>query len=338
SFCRQVQSLHLDLGPWCFQISSKIIFDFITVMSFVTHLSTRFFSKCSPLYAVKNLTVIGGGLMGSGIAQVAAQSGHEVVLVDQTNDLLKNSTSRIQKNLSRVAKKKFADNPEDGEKFIQESLGRLKTTTDAQEGVKNSDLVIEAIVENIDVKQKLFKSLDAAAPTHTLFTSNTSSLSISKIAEITNRKDKFGGLHFFNPVPVMKLLEVIRIPETSDETYNSLLEFGKKMGKAVVTCKDTPGFVVNRLLVPYMSEAIRLMERGDASSEDIDKAMKLGAGYPLGPLELCDYVGLDTLKFILDGWHENHPENELFKPIPLLDKLVLEGNLGMKTGRGFYKH
>lgn len=155
---------------------------------------------------------------------------------------------------------------------------------------------------------------------------------------MTKRKDRFGGLHFFNPVPVMKLLEVIRTEETSDETYKRIRTFGESVGKACVDCKDTPGFVVNRLLVPFLAEAIRLLERGDASARDIDVAMKLGASHPMGPFELADYVGLDTTRNILRGWHENYPENPLFNPLPLLDKLVSEGKLGVKSGEGFYSY
>lgn len=298
----------------------------------------RYFSSSSIQAAMKNIVVIGGGLMGSGIAQVAAQTGHEVILVDVSNEILKKSENNMKKSLERVARKKFSDDAQAGQKFITETLQRLKTNTDPKEAVKTADLVIEAIVENLEIKQKLFGDLDKIAPPSTIFASNTSSLPIGKIAETSQRKDRFGGLHFFNPVPVMKLLEVIRIPETSDETFNKLMEFGKVMGKTTVTCKDTPGFIVNRLLIPYTLEAIRMLERGDATAKDIDTAMKLGAGYPMGPFELADYVGLDTNKFILDGWIKQFPDNPLFKPIPLLDKLVSEGKLGIKSGEGFYKY
>lgn len=300
--------------------------------------NARCFSSSAVNMAIKNVTVIGSGLMGSGIAQVAAQTGHNVTLVDVSDQVLQHATSNIKKSLERVAKKKYAENPQDGHKFISETLTRLKTNTEATESVKNADIVIEAIVENMQIKQELFKSLDKAAPSSTLFASNTSSLSISEIAESTQRKDRFGGLHFFNPVPVMKLLEVIRIPETSDETYKTMMEFGQKLGKQTITCKDTPGFVVNRLLVPYLGEAVKMLERGDATAKDIDIAMKLGAGYPMGPFELMDYVGLDTNKFILEGWHEKYPDNPLFKPSELLTKLVKEGKLGAKSGEGFYKY
>lgn len=287
---------------------------------------------------IKNVTVIGGGLMGSGIAQVAAQAGQTVTLVDVSSDVLGKAQKSMGANLGRVAKKIYKDKPQDGEKFVTESLARIKTSTDPVEASKTSDLVVEAIVENMGVKHKLFQQLDAAAPNHTIFASNTSSLSINEIASVVKRKDRFGGLHFFNPVPVMRLLEVVKGNETSEATYKSMMDWGKSVGKTCITCKDTPGFVVNRLLVPYICEAIRLFERGDASARDIDTAMKLGAGYPMGPLELADYVGLDTNKFILDGWHNKYPDQQLFKPIPLLNKLVSEGKLGVKSGEGFFKY
>jgi len=254
-------------------------------------------------------------------------------------DLLAKSEARIKTSIQRVAKKKFADKPEDGEKFISEALGRLSVAVDAKEALATADLVVEAIVENLEVKQKLFKEFDALAPAKTIFASNTSSLPIRDIADATpNRLDRFGGLHFFNPVPVMKLLEVVKIPETSEETFQAMTNWGKAMGKATVTCKDTPGFIVNRLLVPYMMESVRMVERGDATPQDVDTAMKLGAGYPMGPFQLADYVGLDTTKFIIDGWSKAYPDEELFKPSALLNQLVKDGKLGAKTGEGFYKY
>ncbi|CAG9788496.1 unnamed protein product [Diatraea saccharalis] len=301
-------------------------------------IARKFSSSATVQSAIKNVTIIGGGLMGSGIAQVAAQAGQNVILVDVNSDVLAKSQKSIGANLGRVAKKIYKDKPQDGEKFVAESMARIKTATDPAEASKSADLVVEAIVENIDIKHKLFKQLDEAAPQHAILASNTSSLSINEISSVVKRKDKFGGLHFFNPVPVMRLLEVVKGAETSEETYKSMMEWGKSVGKTCITCKDTPGFVVNRLLVPYICEAIRLYERGDASARDIDIAMKLGAGYPMGPLELADYVGLDTNKFILDGWHKKFPDQQLFKPIPLLNKLVAEGKLGVKTGEGFYKY
>ncbi|KAK2189199.1 hypothetical protein NP493_113g01049 [Ridgeia piscesae] len=231
-------------------------------MAFATNIARLAFSTSASRFAIKHVTVIGCGLMGSGIAQVAAQTGHNVVLVDMSDDLLAKSTAAIKKSLGRVVKKKFAAEPEKGEHFVNETIGRIKTSTDAVKSVAETDLVIEAIVENLDVKKKLFSSLDVAAPQHTIFTSNTSSLPIKDIASATGRVDRFGGLHFFNPVPIMKLLEVVRIPETSNQTYGRLVEFGQDLGKTTVQAKDTPGFIVNRLLVPYLMEAIRMLERG----------------------------------------------------------------------------
>lgn len=308
-------------------------------MAFLSqHISRSFSSSAVRNAVIKNVTIIGGGQMGAGIAQVAASTGHSVTLVDMSDDLLKKAVKGIEGSLKRVVKKKFADKPEAGEEFIQKVLQNVSTTTDPAAAVPTSDLVLEAIVENLKVKQDLFGRLDKLAPAHTIFASNTSSLPITDIASSTSRLDRFGGLHFFNPVPMMKLVEVIATSATSQETFDSLLNFSKALGKTPVSCKDTPGFIVNRLLVPYMMEALRLYERGHGSKEDIDIAMKLGAGYPMGPFELSDYVGLDTIKFIIDGWSEKDPGNPLFAPSELLNKLVTEGKLGKKTGEGFYKY
>lgn len=184
----------------------------------------------------------------------------------------------------------------------------------------------------------MFNTIDEIAPQHTIFASNTSSLSITDMAIGTKRHDRFGGLHFFNPAPMMKLLEVIRTTETSDDTYNKLKAFGESVGKVCITCKDTPGFVVNRLLWPLQGEALRMLDRGDASARDIDIGMKLGAGHPMGPIELADYVGLDTVYFIMNGWHEKDPENPLFTPVESLKRLVKDGKLGVKSGEGYYKY
>ncbi|XP_050800514.1 hydroxyacyl-coenzyme A dehydrogenase, mitochondrial [Gopherus flavomarginatus] len=311
-------------------------------MAFATRCFVRSASSAATAAAkkliVKHVTVIGGGLMGAGIAQVAAATGHTVVLVDQTEEILKNSRKGIEDSLKRMTKKMFADKPEAAAQFIEKTLKNLTVSTDPVAVVHSTDLVVEAIVENLQVKNDLFKRLDKFAPENTIFASNTSSLQITDIANSTTRQDRFGGLHFFNPVPVMKLVEVIKTPMTSQKTFESLMEFTKTLGKNPISCKDTPGFVVNRLLVPYLMEAVRLYERGDASKEDIDVAMKLGAGYPMGPFELLDYVGLDTSKYIIDGWHLLEPNNPLFAPSPLLNKLVEERKMGKKTGEGFYKY
>lgn len=287
---------------------------------------------------IQTVTVIGGGLMGSGIAQVAAATNHRVILVDQKQEYLDKSLNIIETSLKRVVKKKFADEREKGEKYLNEVKNRIQTTTDVKNGVKSTDIVIEAIVENLEIKQKLFKEIDETAPTHTILTSNTSSLPITEIARDVQRQEKFGGLHFFNPVPMMKLLEVVRTKFTSDETFETMLTFGKALGKTTVSCKDTPGFIVNRLLIPYHNEAVRMIERGDATAEDIDTAMKLGAGFPMGPIELLDYVGLDTSKFITDGLEKRYPEEASFRTSGLVTKLVSEGKFGRKSGAGFYNY
>lgn len=307
-------------------------------MAFFTQICRGFSTSCARNVVIKHVTIIGGGQMGAGIAQVAASTGHTVTLVDTSEDILKKSIKGIEGSLKRVVKKKFADKPEAGEEFIQKVLKNVAITSDASAAVQNTDLVLEAIVENLKIKQDIFSALDKIAPEHTLFASNTSSLPITDIASSTKRLDRFGGLHFFNPVPMMKLVEVIGTSATSQETFDSLFNFSKALGKTPVSCKDTPGFIVNRLLVPYMMEAVRLHERGHGSKEDIDIAMKLGAGYPMGPFELLDYVGLDTCKFIIDGWNAMEPGNPLFQQSELLNKLVAEGKYGKKTGEGFYKY
>ncbi|XP_037128010.1 hydroxyacyl-coenzyme A dehydrogenase, mitochondrial [Syngnathus acus] len=308
-------------------------------MAFFGHQFCRAFSSSAlRSVAIKHVVIIGGGQMGAGIAQVAASTGHQVTLVDMSEAILTKAVKDMGTSLKRVVKKKYADKPEAGEAFIEKVLRNVSTATDATAAVQSTDLVLEAIVENLKVKQDLFSVLDKAAPAHTIFASNTSSLPIGDIASATSRLDRFGGLHFFNPVPMMKLVEVIGTSATSQETFDSLVNFSKALGKTTVSCKDTPGFIVNRLLVPYMMEAVRLHERGHGSKEDIDVAMKLGAGYPMGPFELLDYVGLDTAKFILDGWSAMDAKNPLFTSSSLLNKLVAEGKFGKKTGEGFYKY
>eukprot|EP00088_Acartia_fossae_P022768 TRINITY_DN2388_c0_g1_i2.p1 TRINITY_DN2388_c0_g1~~TRINITY_DN2388_c0_g1_i2.p1 ORF type:complete len:309 (-),score=119.29 TRINITY_DN2388_c0_g1_i2:223-1149(-) len=308
-------------------------------MAFFNQLTKRALSTSIQRNAkIQEFVVIGGGLMGAGIAQVGAQTGHKVTLVDLSSEVLEKSSKRIADSVARVAKKQFKEDAEGAEKFKASVLDNIKTDTTANKALETADLVVEAVVENMSLKQKLFKEYDAIAPAKTIFASNTSSLPIAEIASVTERKDRFGGLHFFNPVPVMKLLEVIRIPETSDETFDAMVAWGKAMKKVTVDCKDTPGFIVNRLLVPYLMEAVRMVERGDASMKDVDTAMKLGAGHPMGPFELADYVGLDTNKFIMDGWSARFPEEPLFRKSELLNKMVEDGKLGKKTGEGFFKY
>ncbi|XP_045522587.1 probable 3-hydroxyacyl-CoA dehydrogenase B0272.3 isoform X1 [Pieris brassicae] len=297
---------------------------------------TRSFSSSNSLNAVKTVTVIGGGLMGSGIAQVSAQAGQNVTLVDLNAETLQKALKSIENNLTRVAKKVHKDDVAKIDSFVKDSIARIKTSIRVEDGV-NSDLIIEAIVEQLDVKQQLFNKLDELAPQYTILTSNTSSIPINAIGSGIKRKDRLGGLHFFNPVPVMRLIEVIKTDDMSEETHQTLMEWGKSVGKTCITCKDRPGFVVNRLLGPYSAEALRMYERGDATMEDIDIGMKLGAGYPMGPFELCDYTGLDTNKHVMRVLYEMTKE-EVFRPVPLLDTMVAEGKLGVKSGEGFYKY
>lgn len=309
-------------------------------MSFAKILSLRSFST-TPFKAgvIKNVTVIGGGLMGSGVAQVAAIKGHDVVLVDISDQVLESSRLRIEKSVSRMLKKKFsADKETEARQVKTEIMDKIKLDTSMVSAVKNADLVLEAVVENMDLKHKIFRELDAIAPKETIFATNTSSFRIQDVASVVERKDRFGGVHFFNPVAVMRLVEIIKTDETSPEVHESLLNFGRAMGKTTVLAKDTPGFIVNRLLLPFLMEALRMYERGDASMEDIDTAMKLGLGHPMGPFELLDYTGLDTCKFIIDGWKKNDPTNVLFKESSLLTKLVAEGKTGVKSGQGVYKY
>jgi len=288
-----------------------------------------------------HMTIIGAGQMGAGIAQVSAQAGIGVTIVDMNEQILDNAINSIDKSISRVVKKKFKDDPAAGESFKNGIMSKISVESSAENAVGKTDLVVEAIVENLAVKQNLFSNLDAHAGPNTIFATNTSSLSVREIFETCSpvRQEKSGGLHFFNPVPMMKLLEVVRADGmTSDATFHSLLEYGTDIKKSVVKCEDTPGFLVNRLLVPYLFEAIRLHERGHGSIADIDTAMKLGAGHPMGPFELADYVGLDTCKSIVDGWREKDPSNPLFAESEMLNSLVAEGRFGRKTGWGFHDY
>lgn len=261
-----------------------------------------------------------------------------MTIIDISPLLLEKSRKNIENSLRRVGRKLFKGNDSKVEEYVLASMSRIHSSTDLNKAIKSADLVIEAIIENLNEKQKLFASIDNIAKPNAILSSNTSSLPINQIAKLSTRLDRFCGLHFFNPVPVMKLLEVIRIPETSDSTYEAVLDFGKKIGKTCVTCKDTPGFIVNRLLNPYMAEAIRMLERGDASAEDIDVAMKLGLGYPMGPFELTDLIGIDTARNVRQFYHEVFPENPQYEPSQLLEKMVRDGKLGVKSGEGFYKY
>ncbi len=280
---------------------------------------------------VKTVGVIGCGLMGHGIAQVAAVSGHEVTVLEADSGALEKGLGRIKKSLAKlVSKEKLSQGDADA------SFGRIKGTGNLED-LKDCDLVVEAIVENLDVKNDLFGKLGKLCKPSTIFASNTSSFSIGAMGTASGRPGNMVGLHFFNPVQLMKLVEVVRADETTDESFAAAKAFGEACGKVPVSAKDSPGFVVNRLLVPYLAEAVRMVERGDATPADVDAGMTLGCGHPMGPFTLLDYVGLDTTLFILEGWASEHPNENLFEVPALLRQKVDEGKLGRKTGEGFFK-
>jgi len=280
--------------------------------------------------AIQKVGVIGCGLMGHGIAQVAAQAGCDVVVREAEQTALDKGVGRIKKSLDKlVEKEKVSRDDADG------AFGRIHGTL-SLEDLKDCDLVVEAIVEDLDVKRKLYGDLGRIAKPEAIFASNTSSFPIEEMAEASGRPERVVGLHFFNPVQLMKLVEVVRTERTADDVLAEAKAFGEAVGKVPVTASDTPGFIVNRLLVPYMAEAMRMAERGDATPEDIDTAMKLGCGYPMGPFTLTDYVGLDTTLFILEGWHARFPDDPLFAPPKILKDKVAAGKLGRKTGEGFF--
>ncbi|MFM7281581.1 MAG: 3-hydroxyacyl-CoA dehydrogenase family protein [Planctomycetia bacterium] len=282
---------------------------------------------------IQKVGVVGCGLMGHGIAQVAAQGGCTVVVYEAEQKALDAGLARIDKSLAKLAEKA----KEKGGSFDAAGVrARISGSLDKQ-ALADCDLVVEAIVENLDVKKALFAELGKLCKADTIFASNTSSFPIGAMAEASGRPARFVGLHFFNPVQLMKLVEVVRTDKTDAGVFEAARAFGVACGKTAIACKDTPGFVVNRLLVPYMSQALLMLERGDASAEDIDIAMKLGTGYPMGPIELTDYVGLDTTLFILQGWVKAHPNESAFIIPKVLEQKVAAKQLGRKTGQGFYK-
>jgi len=289
---------------------------------------------------MSNLSVIGAGSMGSGIAQVSAQSGMKVTLVDLDQKALDRAVATIDKSLNRVVKKKFKGKEQEGNAFKDEIMNNITTSTDLEFGVSAADLVVEAIIENLAIKKEMFEKMDNAAKSDCIFASNTSSLGVREIADQVSetRKTQFGGLHFFNPVPMMKLLEVVQVDGmTSDETFKKLENYGKIIGKTTVKCKDTPGFILNRLLIAYNQESVRMYERGDASIVDIDTAIKLGCGYPMGPFELIDYTGLD-IAVDVQAVMLKRTGNPVFAKNPIVNKLAAAGDLGIKSGRGFYNY
>jgi 3-hydroxybutyryl-CoA dehydrogenase len=281
--------------------------------------------------AIQKIGVVGCGLMGAGIAQVSAQSGLATVVREVSAELLEKGLKAIDKNLSRQVEKGAIT-----EATKNEIRGRLKGTT-ALEDLKDCDLIVEAIIEKLPAKRELFSALDSLCLPQTIFASNTSSLTITEIAASTKRPQRFVGLHFFNPVPVMKLLEVVRTIATDPAVYEEVVAFAAKLGKTPVRAKDSGGFIVNRLLVPYLLDAIRALEEGAGSVVDIDSSMKLGCGYPMGPFTLLDFVGLDTTYYISQIMFDEFKEKRFAAP-PLLKRLVLAGWHGKKTGRGFYDY
>ena len=280
---------------------------------------------------IETVGVLGCGLMGAGIAEVCARSGYQTVVREIDDETLDKGLARIHKSMDKaVSKGKMEESARD------EAAGRLTGTTDLAD-LADCDLVIEAIIENVDVKKETFAKLDEVVGDDAIFASNTSSLTITELAMATERPDRFVGLHFFNPVPVMKLVEVVRTIVTSDEAFDTAYDFCQSIGKEPVACRDNSGFIVNRLLVPYLLDAIRAHEEGVGSVEDIDKGMKLGTGYPMGPFTLLDFVGLDTTLYIAEIMFDEYREKR-FAPPPLLKQMVQAGRLGRKSGRGFYDY
>ena len=280
---------------------------------------------------IKTVGVLGCGLMGAGIAEVCAKSGHDTIVRELSESLLDKGLARIHRSLDKAVEKGKLEAEE-----RDKALGRL-TGTVALADLAGCDLVIEAIVENLEEKRKTFEALDGEVQKPAIFASNTSSLTITQLAVATQRPDRFVGLHFFNPVPVMKLVEVVRTILSSDEAYDAAFEFCRTLGKEPIAARDNSGFIVNRLLVPYLLDAIRALEEGVGSVEDIDKGMQLGTGYPMGPFTLLDFVGLDTTLYIAEIMFDEYREKR-FAPPPLLKQMVTAGRLGRKSGRGFYDH
>ncbi|HET8645684.1 MAG TPA: 3-hydroxybutyryl-CoA dehydrogenase [Vicinamibacteria bacterium] len=280
---------------------------------------------------IKKVGVAGCGLMGSGIAQVCAEAGYDVLVREVSDDLVKKGLGKIDSFLAKGVEKGKVT-PE----RRQEVMGRLHGTTRVED-FKDRDLVIEAVVENLPAKHELFKALDGLCGPDTIFASNTSSLSITEMAAVTKRPHRFVGLHFFNPVPLMKLVEVVRSPLTAADAFEAAFEFARSLGKSPVRATDRTGFIVNRLLVPYLLDAIRALEEGAGSIEDIDKGMVLGCGHPMGPLTLLDFVGLDTTYYIANIMFDEFREKRFAAP-PLLKRMVQAGLFGRKSGKGFYDY
>ena len=283
-------------------------------------------------FEIKKICVVGAGVMGSGIAQVCAQAGFPVNMYDIKQEFIDKGLNNIKGNLKRsVEKGKISQDEAD------KILGRIATTIDLKQAAKDVDFVIEAAPENMEIKKQVFKDLDEFTPKNAILASNTSSLSITEIASATKRPEKVVGMHFFNPAPVMKLVEVVKGHLTSQETVETVKELAKKLGKTPVECKDSPGFIANRICVPMINEAITALQEGIASKEDIDLAVKLGYNHPMGPLELADLIGLDIILAIMETYYKEFNDPK-YRPATLLKQMVRAGLLGRKTGKGFYQY
>ncbi|MFD1063622.1 3-hydroxyacyl-CoA dehydrogenase family protein [Winogradskyella litorisediminis] len=281
---------------------------------------------------MKNIAVIGAGTMGNGIAHTFAQSGFKVNLIDISETSLERGLTTISKNLDRmVAKEKITEADK------TETLNNISTYTNISEGVKHADLVVEAATENLDLKLKIFKQLDEASPKDTILATNTSSISITQIGAATSRPEKVIGMHFMNPVPIMKLVEIIRGYNTSDDVTNTIMQLSKTLGKVPTEVNDYPGFVANRILMPMLNEAIETLYNGVAGVSEIDTVMKLGMAHPMGPLQLADFIGLDVCLSILNVMYDGF-KNPKYAPCPLLVNMVMAGKLGVKSGEGFYDY
>ncbi len=281
---------------------------------------------------MKNIAVIGAGTMGNGIAHTFAQSGFKVQLIDISDASLKKGLETITKNLDRMVSKERITNEQK-----DETLHNITTYTDIAEGVKHAELVVEAATENLELKLKIFKQLDEVCPEHTILASNTSSISITQIAAVTSRPELVIGMHFMNPVPIMKLVEIIRGYNTSDEVTETIMELSKTLGKTPTEVNDYPGFVANRILMPMINESVETLYNNVAGVEEIDTVMKLGMAHPMGPLQLADFIGLDVCLSILNVMYEGF-KNPKYAPSPLLVNMVRAGKLGVKSGEGFYDY
>ncbi|GBG33107.1 Hydroxyacyl-coenzyme A dehydrogenase, mitochondrial [Hondaea fermentalgiana] len=303
-------------------------------------LSTRGLSSAAKgqLSPGAKIGVVGMGLMGHGIAQLAAdKAGFQVVALDKNPQAMEKGVKAIENSLSKVYSKKLKDaDSSEVSKKVESIMGQIQGTSDIND-LKGCEIVVEAIIENLDIKKSFYKELGQVCDADTVLASNTSSFPIGHLAEASGRPDKVVGLHFFNPVQMMNLCEVVKAKDTSDATFDIGMDFANKVQRFPVKCKDTPGFVVNRLLVPYLAQALTMYDRGEASTKDIDEAMMRGAGHPMGPFHLADYIGHDTIHSIISGWKDMFPDEPAFIMPKCLEELVAEGKLGRKSGQGFYK-